>query len=233
MAKLFNSVKRATVAETIVEQVIDLIIDGQLIAGQKLPSERELAEEFSVGRSSVREATSALVALGVAQVRQGEGVYIRPDFPESVINSIDWSTLMLRGQIADLIETRRAIELAIVRLATERAAQSEIRELLRLANKMHISLDIESFIDRDLEFHLALAQSSQNMVMYSVIQGIQQLMRKSMYQVLQRDDMRRIAIEQHRDIAEAISEGDAERAMGAMEEHLMKDVRFFNERGET
>ena len=128
MAKLFNSVKRATVAETIVAQVKDLIIDGQLIAGQKLPSERELAEEFSVGRSSVREATSALVALGVAQARQGEGVFIRPDFPESVINSMDWSALMLRGQIADLIETRRAIELAIVRLATERAAQSDIRE---------------------------------------------------------------------------------------------------------
>lgn len=233
MAKLFNSVKRATVTETIVEQVKGLIIDGQLLAGQKLPSERELAEEFRVGRSSVREATSALVALGVAQVRQGEGVYIRPDFPDSVINSIDWSALMLRGQIADLIETRRAIELAIIRLATERAAQSDIRELLRLAHEMSISLDIESFIERDLEFHLALAQCSQNMVMYSVIQGIQQLMRKSMYQVLQRDDMRQIAVEQHRGIAEAISQGDAARAMGAMEEHLMKDVRFFSDREET
>ena len=229
MAKLFNSVKRATVAETIVEQVKGLIIDGQLTPGQKLPTERELAESLNVGRSSVREATSALVALGVAQVRQGEGVYIRPDFPQSVINSIDWSALMLRGQIEDLIETRRVIELAIVRLATERAAQSERRGLLQLANEMRVSLDIESFIERDLVFHLALAKSSKNMVMYSVVQGIQQLMRKSMSQVLRREDMRRIAVEQHRDIAEAIIQSDVDRAVRAMEEHLMKDLRFFSE----
>ncbi len=109
MSKLFNSVKRATVAETIVEQVKELIIDGQLTPGQKLPSERELAEELKVGRSSVREATSALVALGVAQVRQGEGVFIRPDFPDSVIHNIEWSAYLLRGQMEDLIETRLAI----------------------------------------------------------------------------------------------------------------------------
>ena len=230
MAKLFNSVKRATVAETIVEQVKGLIIDGQLTPGQKLPTERELAESLRVGRSSVREATSALVALGVAQARQGEGVFIRPDFPESVINSIDWSALMLRGQIADLIETRRAIELAIVRLATERATQSDRRELNRLADAMNVSLDIDSFIERDLEFHLALAKSSQNMVMYNVIQGIQQLMRKSMTQVLQREDMRQIAVDQHRVIAAAIRDGDGERAAGAMEAHLLKDLRYFSER---
>ena len=121
MAKLFNHVKRLTVSETIVEQVKDLIIESQLTAGQKLPSERELAEELSVGRSSVREATSALVALGIAQVRQGEGVYIRPDYPNSVIDNFDWTSLMLRGQIDDLVETRLAIELETVRLATERA----------------------------------------------------------------------------------------------------------------
>ncbi|MCY4538764.1 MAG: FadR/GntR family transcriptional regulator [Chloroflexi bacterium] len=230
MTKLFNSVKRATVAETIVEQVKDLIIDGQLTAGQKLPSERELAEELKVGRSSVREATSALVALGVAQVRQGEGVFIRSDFPDSVIDSIDWSALMLRGQIEDLIETRLVVELAIVRLATERAAQSTRRELLQMANEMRVSLDIETFIARDLEFHLALAKASQNLVMYKVIQGVQQLMRKSMSQVLRRQDMRQIAVEQHRVIATAIGQGDVDKAVATMEEHLLKDVRFYSER---
>jgi len=158
---------------------------------------------------------------------------IRPDFPASVINSINWSALMLRGQIADLIETRRVIELAIVRLATERAERSDKQELIRLADEMRVSLDIESFIERDLEFHLALAQSSKNMVMYNVVQGIQQLMRRSMSHVLRREDMRRIAVEQHRVIAAAISDGDADRAARAMEEHLMKDLRFFSEREEA
>lgn len=129
MTKLFNHVKRLSVTETIVEQVKGMMIDGQLTPGQKLPSERELAEELRVGRSSVREATSALVAMGVAQVRQGEGVFIRPDFPESVINNIEWSSLFLRGQIKDLVETRLAVEVAIVSLATQRASLQTRNEL--------------------------------------------------------------------------------------------------------
>ena len=229
MAKLFNHVKRATVAETIVAQVKHLIIEGQLTAGQKLPSERELAEELSVGRSSVREATSALVALGVAQVRQGEGVYIRPDFPDSVINNIEWTSLMLRGQIEDLIETRLAIELSTVRLATQRASKHSRNEIHRLAHEMDVSMEIETFIERDLSFHLALANASQNMVMHSVIRGIQQLMRRSMQQVLQSERMREIAIKQHIDIARAICDRDEESAVTAMEAHLNKDIRFFSE----
>ena len=230
MAKLFNHVKRATVAETIVEQVKHLIIEGQLTAGQKLPSERELAEELHVGRSSVREATSALVAMGVAQVRQGEGVYICPDFPDSVINNIDWTSLLLRGEIDDLIETRLAVELATVRLATRRASQSSRNELHRLAQEMEVSMKIDTFIERDLRFHLALANASGNMVMHSVIHGIQKLMRSSMLQVLQDEAMRHIAVKQHRAIARAICDGDVETAIRTMEEHLMKDFRFFNER---
>ena len=229
MAKLFNHVKRATVAETIVEQVRDLIIDGQLRPGQKLPSERELADELCVGRSSVREATSALIALGIAQARQGEGVYIRPDFPDSVIDKIEWSSLLLRGQIRDLIETRLTIELAIVRLACERAPLPARVDLERLAGEMDVAMSIETFIERDLSFHLALAEASGNRVMHSVVRGVQQLMRSSMGQVLQRADMRAIASAQHRAIAAAIRQGDVEAAVRTMEEHLMKDQRFFNE----
>jgi GntR family transcriptional repressor for pyruvate dehydrogenase complex len=229
MSKLFSHVKRATVSETIVEQVKDLIIDGQLTAGQKLPSERELAEELRVGRSSVREATSALVAMGVAQVRQGEGVYIRPDFPESVIDKFDWSALMLRGQLDDLVETRLAIEQATVRLAAERASAQTRKELRRLAQLMDVNTEIDAFIEDDLRFHLALAEASQNAVMHSVIHGIQQLMRRSMFKVLQRREMRELALSQHHRIADAIVLGDVTRAVEAMEAHLMKDVRFINE----
>ena len=228
MTKLFDHVKRSTVSETIVEQVKELIIDGQLTAGQKLPSERELAEELRVGRSSVREATSALVAMGVAQVRQGEGVYIRPDFPDSIINNIEWTSLFLRGQIKDLVETRLALELAIVRLATQRASQETRMELCRLAQAVEVSMEIDAFIEGDLRFHLALATASQNAVMQSVVHGIQQLMRRSMAQVLQKRQMRELAVQQHHTIAEAIRTGDVEAAVRSMEENLMKDVTYFD-----
>ena len=89
MAKLFNSVKRATVAETIVEQVKDLIIDGQLIAGQKLPSERELAEEFSVGRSyRCVEATSVWLPWALRRCGKAKAYSSGPISPSP--SSIAW-----------------------------------------------------------------------------------------------------------------------------------------------
>jgi len=230
MPSLFNQVKRLTVAETIVEQVKQLIVQGQLTSGQKLPSERELAEELGVGRSSVREATSALVALGIAEVRQGEGVFIRPDFPKSILDNVDWTSLMIRGQVNDLIETRLAIELSIVRLATQRASETAKTHLYELAYEMDASMEIDRFIQLDLRFHLTLASASQNIVMHSVIHGIQQLMKSSMLQVLQNDNMREIATQQHRVIATAIRDCDEEAAVLAMQEHLMKDARFLKNR---
>lgn len=92
-------------------------------------------------------------------------------------------------------------------------------------------MDIESFIEGDLRFHLALADASQNAVMHSVVHGIQQLMRRSMAQVLQSMAMRELAVNQHHRIANAISLSDVDSAVKAMEEHLMKDVRFFDENG--
>ena len=136
---------------------------------------------------------------------------------------------MLRGQIDDLVETRLAIELETVRLATERASQNSRSELHQLAYELEVSMEIETFIERDLRFHLTLAKASQNIVMHRVVYGIQQLMRKSMLQVLQRENMRGIAVMQHRAIAEAIYNGDVETAVQVMQEHLMKDVKFFNE----
>lgn len=228
MPTLFNQVKRLTVAETIVEQVKQLIFDGQLSPGQKLPSERELAEELGVGRSSVREATSALVALGIAEVKQGEGVFIRLDFPRSVLDNVDWTSLMLRGQVNDLIETRLAIELSTARLATKRASEKVRHELYEIAYGMDAAMKIEDFIEQDLRFHLTLAKASQNMVMHSVIHGIQQLMYASMLQVLQNNDLRETAARQHRIIATAVRDKDVDSAVKAMQEHLMKDIRFFN-----
>ncbi len=177
MSPMFEEVKKLTVAETIVNQVKERILEGQLIPGQKLPSERELAEQLSVGRSSVREATSAMVALGIVAIRPGEGVFIRTDFPRSTIASIEWSSLMLTGSAQDLVEARISVETATAKLAALRATAEQRRYLHRLAEQMDSTAKLEDFVGLDIAFHMTLAQASQNYVLGEIIRGIQQLMR--------------------------------------------------------
>lgn len=107
--------------ETIVNQVKQLLLDGRLVPGQKLPSEREMAEQLRVGRSTVREAASAMVALGIVEIRPGERAYVRSDFPQSTIASASWSSLVITGHTKDLVEARRASEVATARRAAGRA----------------------------------------------------------------------------------------------------------------
>jgi GntR family transcriptional repressor for pyruvate dehydrogenase complex len=227
VAQLFDEVKRLSIAETIVQQVKQLILQGKLKAGQQLPSERLLAEQLGVGRSSVREATSALLALGIVEIRPGEGVFIRSDFPHSTIASLEWSSLMLNGHPNDLIEARIAVEVSTARLAAQRAAPAEHQQLRTLVEQMSQTHDLETFVDLDIKFHLTLAQASQNMVLREIVTGIQQLMRSAMIQALQGAEVRKRAVEQHSCLCQTIEQSAVEEAEQAMRAHLNKDAAYF------
>jgi GntR family transcriptional repressor for pyruvate dehydrogenase complex len=228
VAALFGEIERRTVAQTIIDQVKGLILQGKLSAGQKLPSERELAGQLGVGRSSVREATSAMLAMGIIEIRPGEGAFIRDDFPQSTLESVDWSSLMLNHASNDLFEARTAIEVNTAKLAALRATPRALDRLHRIVDQFAQAADLEAFVALDLEFHLALAEASQNMVLHDIIAGIQNLMRSSMLQVLRSDRMRRLSLEQHRVLYDAVARGAAKEAAQAMRAHLEKDLDFFN-----
>ncbi len=231
MSEMFSEVKRFSISETIVHQVKQLILKGQLLPGQKLPSERELAGQLGVGRSSVREATSALLALGIAEIKAGEGVFIRRDFPQSTLESFEWSSLMLNGHVNDFLETRLAVEVATAGLAAQRATPADRRLLKDLIAWMTLDIPLDEFVGYDIQFHLSLAQAAQNIVMYGVITGIQQLMRGSMLQVLQSKELRQTSMDQHRLICEAVQQGDITLAEQTMRAHLTKDVDYFRKKG--
>lgn len=224
MGPLFDEVKRLNLSQTIVEQVKQLILRGQLRAGQKLPSERELADQLRVGRSSVREATSAMLALGIIEVRPGEGAFIRADFPRSMLESIAWSSLMINGHSTDLLEARMAVEVATAELAALRSTPEERRRLNELVEQMPATASAEAMVALDLEFHLLLAQASQNIVLREIVVGLQHLMRASMLQVLQLPEIKRLAIEQHRSLCDAIDRQAATEAAQIMRAHLTKDL---------
>jgi GntR family transcriptional repressor for pyruvate dehydrogenase complex len=229
VAQLFAEVERRTVAQSIVEQVKELIRQDRLTPGQKLPSERELSAQLGVGRSSVREATSAMLALGIIEIRPGEGAFIRPDFPQSMLECVDWSTLIVNQDSSDLFEARIAIETSTARLAALRATPEEQAQLYQVLEQMEQAATLQEFVEFDVAFHLALARASKNLVLRDIIDNIHHLMRRSMYNVLQSEKLRDLSLKQHRSLCEAIGRGSPEEAERIMRTHLEKDLTLFSD----
>ncbi|RAK21257.1 DNA-binding FadR family transcriptional regulator [Anoxybacillus vitaminiphilus] len=127
----------------ILEQLRRLIEEDGLVAGDKIPSERELSERLNVGRSSVREALRALELLGIIETRRGEGTYIK-EFGEHQLVSL-LGTFILQGEKAkaDLIETKLLIEKICLQLACQRCNESELAALKQMIEQKKI--DYETF----------------------------------------------------------------------------------------
>jgi GntR family transcriptional regulator, transcriptional repressor for pyruvate dehydrogenase complex len=128
----------------ILEQIRRLIEEDGLVAGDKMPSERELSERLHVGRSSVREALRALELLGIIETRRGEGTYIK-EFGEHQLVSL-LGTFILQGEKAkaDLIETKLLIEKICLQLACQRCNENELAALKQLIEQKKI--DYETFL---------------------------------------------------------------------------------------
>ena len=125
-------VKSTRIYEEIVRQVKQLIAEGRLKSGDRLPPERDLAEKFMVSRTSVREALRALQSRGLIDIRAGEGAFVRDVSVEPLIEPLALVILPHREAVGELFEARRLLEPAIAALAARRATREEISEMERI-----------------------------------------------------------------------------------------------------
>ncbi len=218
--------------EVIADQIKAQITGGQLKPGEKLPSTKELSELFQVGRSTVREALSALKAMGLVEVHQGEGSYVRSIASEDV-GLPEWNALLMnRETVLDLIEARKALETSNAALAAEKRTEDDLRRFESILQRMERHLGDEEEGERsDIEFHLALAEATHNAILVRMIDSISSQMQLAIRETrrLQMYGSRAVSEQLWRDhqaVYEAVKRQDAEEAREAMRRHL-----FHVERG--
>jgi GntR family transcriptional repressor for pyruvate dehydrogenase complex len=216
----FTTIKRESTLEVIVQQIKDQIKKGILKSGEKLPSERKLAELLGVSRASVREAIQALAFSGYLEVIQGKGTYIL-EMATKYDEIVNFFSGFSNYSLDYLMEARIMLEGEFARLAALNASQEEIDLIEKIFNEIDSSKDLNSFVVKDLEFHLTIAKATHNPFMNGLMKIIGEMLYKETQRIIVISGYtRENTIKTARDLVQAIKQGNAEQAKELMSEHI-------------
>ncbi len=122
---MFKPVKNMKVYEQVVDQIKEMVRVGQIKKGDKLPTERVMAEELQVSRTSIREAMRALEVVGLIESRQGAGNYIREEFDDVLLEPLSIVFMLQNGTNKDIFELREVLELSTIFLSVMRISDED------------------------------------------------------------------------------------------------------------
>lgn len=219
---LFQPVKKTRVYEEIVVKVKEMIDQGRLKSGEKLPGERELSEVFHVSRSSVREALRSLESKGYLESRQGDGTYIASKPVESLVSPLASVIFSEKDSQMELFEMRRLIEPQLAFLAAERATEEGIARMEEaLAQQEQAIANGESGTEVDKEFHYLMAKATNNRVLLRLTDHMRDLLAESRDKYLQVEGRPEMSIARHRQVLDAIKARNGELAAQVMLDHVL------------
>ncbi|QUI21612.1 FadR family transcriptional regulator [Vallitalea pronyensis] len=175
---MFKEIKKESVVDTIVKQMSDAIISGQLKPGDKIPTENELMTTLGVGRNSVREAVKMLSAIGVLEIRRGDGTYIKDKVDISKVDILFYSIILEKSSKEQVLEARQSIEELILQLIVNKVSQEEIEMLSTMQQDLSKALSDHNHTlaaNLDLKFHCALADLTKNPIISRMAKSIMEL----------------------------------------------------------
>ena len=213
--------------QSVMGQVISLITSGELITGEKLPPERELAERFAVSRASIREAFRALEIIGLIEVRPGGGTYITDLNINPFLTTLSPLFVRQANREQDLLEFRRLIETEAARIAAEKQLPQSLADLRQAIGEMEQAVESNEpnlGSAADILFHQAIFRCSDNYVLIKAAECVSCLMENSVRlnraKIIKDAEQARLLLEQHRQILAAIESGRGAEAAQAMLAHL-------------
>ncbi len=226
MTIVFKPIRPKKISEEIVEQIKELISQGELRPGERIPSERDLATMLGVSRPSVREAIMVLEAMGFVDSRQGGGTYVRSLTQSSLADPLsnlvgEKDPRMLHA----LAEVRMGLETWSAFLAAKRARPEQIARMRELYRTMEEQAKGGGWdADVDAQFHYAITAATQNILQVHVLNTIHSVFHATIQVALtefyRKEGYLDLLLTQHREILEAIADHDPERAREKMMIHL-------------
>lgn len=213
--------RQPRLSDKVAGMLLEAIATRGLAPGDRLPSERELGEQFGVSRTVIREAIRALAAKGVIEARSGSGLRIAQVRAATVSESIGLFLRSSRFDYSKIHEVRKSLEVDVAGLAAARATADEIEDLRANLKETTASVsDGERVAILDVQFHRMLAEASHNELYVVVLDAIGEILLEIRRSIQRLPGRPQAAVRAHRKILKGLVAHDSEQARSAMAEHL-------------
>lgn len=208
--------------QAIVDQIEEMILNGDLLPGDQLPSERDLAAAFGVARPTVREATKVLESRGLLEVRRGSGVFVTSAIDLALLDSLDLLVRYNQCTPEMIYEVRWVLEVAMAGLAAERATDADLQALQWAVDDMAAHLeDVKGYNKADLAFHRAVAESTHNQMFTTLADFLLRGIASVIELVTKTRGNTTRGLREHQRVYAAIAARDPGAAREAMQGHLI------------
>lgn len=215
--------KNKKLYEEVVNQIIDLVRQKHLQPGDKLPSERELADELGVSRTVLREAIKALQERGLLEVMHGSGTFIRNPSIETIAKSVSLVVWMDPTRYFQLMDVREYLEVEIAGRLAENATEEDLTEMGQALERMRQLLDSpKEYSQQDVAFHMAFYNATKNEVLLTIMQPITALLMEAMELTFVPPGSAEISLRRHEELLTYIRAGDAQGARRTMREIISR-----------
>ncbi len=222
--QLFRTVRVSRASQDIVQQIKESIFAGKLAPGDRLPSEKELVEQFGLSRITVRDALRVLESQGLIAIKVGAGggAFVANPSSKPLSNMLSDMLRLQGGATRELVEARHVIETSIVTFAAQRAIAEDLEAMRRaiVAARAARAAGDPRFTPHSVDFHIALAKAAKNQVLLFTVNSLQTFFHETLDRLLPDDRMAQRAIEDHQKLLNAIAAHDVEQANQVMREHL-------------
>ncbi|MGX9136309.1 FadR/GntR family transcriptional regulator [Rummeliibacillus sp. JY-2-4R] len=222
----YKKIKAKKIYEEVAEALHEMIRTGILQPGDRLDSVQQLSENFQVSRSAVREALSALKAMGLIDIKQGEGTFVKSFDANEMVFPLSTAILMNKEDISNLLEVRKIIEVGTVTSAARNRTIEDLTKMQEILEEMKLSpLNGELGEKIDFEFHTAISLASHNPLLSIFLDQVSGLMFETMKEtrkiwLYSKQTTWKKLYHQHMKIYDAIVEQDETKAKQAMLSHL-------------
>jgi GntR family transcriptional repressor for pyruvate dehydrogenase complex len=219
---MFEPIERKKVYELVAERLVQEISDRRLNPGDELPRERHLAEAYRVGRSSVREALRILESKGLI-ASPGGGRLIVADYANPLNQSLSLLLEMHDGDLRELFEVRRILEVESAGLAALRRNDADLDAMRSGLDAMERGLaSAARYVDGDVEFHMAIAAATYNRMATHMMQAIRGVLHRALLSIYHIAGSPERSLGDHRAILDAITAKQPEEARERMRQHLLR-----------
>jgi GntR family transcriptional repressor for pyruvate dehydrogenase complex len=226
MDSIYRRITPYKASEEIARQIQSLVKDGTLQPGEKLPSERTLCDLLGVGRSSLREAMNMLEALGLLEIKNRKGIFVRSVGSSLVIDPLRLILEEDKSKLADLYGLRKDVELASAYYAAKLRNSQDLARMKKFLGKMERDARNSHFsLGDDLGYHLAIARAARNFLRMHVIRNIWDLAGSLFWAAGEKIILQGYVVplmEQHEEVFRAIEKKDQDGARAHMDEHLTR-----------